>query len=205
MQQEKHLDLSRRSFMAGTAIAIASGWGLPMAHAQTPKNGVNFRVTGTQEPTLIFVHGFACSLDDWDGQVKALSPRFRCVALDLPGHGASAKPATVSIATMGSAVKGVKEQINPRAAILIGHSMGCRVIMEALLQSPSNVVGLVFVDGSILGGDPETGINRAKDAVGRAGINGLTQRLFSDMFLESSDAALRERLIARARRAWTAP
>jgi pimeloyl-ACP methyl ester carboxylesterase len=76
--------------------------------------------------------------------------------------------------------------------------MGCRVIVEALLQSPSGVVGLVFVDGSILGGDPETGVNRAKEAVSRAGVDALTQRLFGDMFVETSDPKLRERLIARA-------
>lgn len=188
--------LSRRSFIAAT-IATAGAWALP-AWAQSAKGNINFRVVGAQDPTLLFVHGFACSLDDWDPQVKALSPRFRCAALDLPGHGASAKPATVSIATMGSAVAQVKEQIGARATILIGHSMGCRVIVEALLQSPSGVTGLVFVDGSILGGDPETGIARAKDAIGKAGIDALTQRLFNDMFLESSDPKLRERLVARA-------
>jgi hypothetical protein len=51
-----------------------------------------------------------------------------CVALDLPGHGGSAMPATVSIATMAEAVNTVKNQIGSRRAILIGHSMGCRVI-----------------------------------------------------------------------------
>src|SRR5262249_54767676 len=158
---------------------------------------INFHVTGSQDPTLLFVHGFACALDDWDAQVKALSPKFRCVALDLPGHGASAKPAAVSIAALGSAVAQVKEQVGARSTILVGHSMGCRVIVEALLQSPSGVAGLAFVDGSILGGDPATGVQRAKDAVSK-GIDPLTQRLFKDMFLEGSDAKLRERLIARA-------
>ena len=68
------------------------------------------RFVGTNKPTLIFVHGFVCSLDDWDQQVAALSPRFRCVALDLPGQGHSARPATASIAVMGSAVNQVKER-----------------------------------------------------------------------------------------------
>jgi len=190
--QQKH-HLTRRSFIAATIAAGA--WGLP---ARAQSGNVNFRVTGSQDPTLLFVHGFACALDDWDAQVTALSPRHRCVALDLPGHGASAKPATVSITAMGSAVKQGKEQIGARSTVRIGHSMGCRVIVEALLQSPSGVAGLVFVDGSILGGDPETGINRAKEAVGKAGIDALSQRLFNDMFVESSDPKLRERLVARA-------
>src|SRR5580704_13284642 len=110
LEQEKRTDLSRRSFIiGGAAVTAASVWDLPSARAQSSKDHVNFRVVGAQDPTLIFVHGFACALDDWDGQVKALSPSFRCVALDLPGHGASAKPETVSIATMGSAVNQVKE------------------------------------------------------------------------------------------------
>jgi pimeloyl-ACP methyl ester carboxylesterase len=194
--RDKRSHLSRRSFIAATILTAAGGWALP-AYAQ-PKGNINFRTTGTRDPMLLFVHGFACALDDWDAQVKVLSPRFRCVALDLPGHGASAKPGTVSIAAMARAVNQVKEQISARATVLVGHSMGCRVITEALLQSPSGIAGLVFVDGSILGGDPETGIARAKEAVSRAGIDALSQRLFNDMFVESSDPKLRERLVARA-------
>jgi pimeloyl-ACP methyl ester carboxylesterase len=197
MTHRENQHLSRRAFLAGTAIAAAGAWALPAAHGQVAKGNVNFRVTGSQDPTLLFVHGFACALDDWDAQVAALSPRFRCVALDLPGHGASAKPATVSIAALGSAVAQVKEQVGARSTVLVGHSMGCRVIVEALLQSPSGVAGLVFVDGSILGGDPATGVQRAKDAVSK-GIDPLTQKLFNDMFVESSDPKLRERLVARA-------
>jgi pimeloyl-ACP methyl ester carboxylesterase len=63
-------------------------------------NHINFVVRGTDNPTLIFVHGFACSLDDWEKQFRGLSSRFRCVALDLPGHGDSAKPETISIEIM---------------------------------------------------------------------------------------------------------
>ena len=37
-----------------------------------------------------------------------------------------------------------------------------------------------------------------KAAIDRAGMDAFTQRFFSDMFLESGDPALRERLIARA-------
>lgn len=193
-------DLSRRTFiLSGGAGALAAPWILPRALAQPAPGAVNFRVTGTQSPSLIFVHGFTCALEDWDAQVKGLSPKFRCAALDLPGHGASAKPAKVSIASMAAAVNQVKEGLGPGGKILIGHSMGCRVITEAYLQSRANLAGLVFVDGSLLGGDPEAAVNRAKEAV-RAGIDPFTQRLFNDMFLEGSDPAVRERMVARAKK-----
>ena len=200
-KESKSTHLSRRSFAAAGAVAIIGSMGrLRSAFAATDMRNINFRVVGTDEPTLIFVHGFACTLDDWDAQVRELSPRFRCAALDLPGHGGSAMPSTVSIATMAEAVNMVKHQIGSQRAILIGHSMGCRVIMEAFRQSPINTVGLVFVDGSFVGGgDPAAAIQKAKDAVDRVGIDAFTERLFNDMFLEDSDVRLRERLVARAK------
>jgi pimeloyl-ACP methyl ester carboxylesterase len=199
-KQSKSIHLSRRSFAAtGAAITIGSMRGLRSAVAAFDIRSINFRVAGTNEPTLIFVHGFACTVEDWDAQVRGLSPRFRCAALDLPGHGSSAIPSRVSIATMGEAVNKVTDQIGSRRTILIGHSMGCRVIMQAFQQSPINTAGLVFVDGSFVGSDdPVAAIKRAKDAVDRVGIDAFTQRLFNDMFLEGSDVKLRERLVARA-------
>ena len=199
-KESKSSHLSRRSFAAAGAVAIIGSMGsLRSALGASDVRGINFRVVGSDEPTLIFVHGFACNLEDWDAQVRGLSPRFRCGALDLPGHGGSAMPSTVSIATMAEAVNKVKDQIGSHKAILIGHSMGCRVIMEAFQQSPTGTVGLVFVDGSFVGGgDPAAAIKKAKDAVDRVGIDAFTQRLFNDMFLEGSDVKLRERLVARA-------
>ena len=73
--------------------------------------------------------------------------KFRCAALDLPGHGGSG-------AALASAVNVVRQQTGTRAAILVGHSMGCRVVTEAVLQSRAGVAGVVYVDGSLLGGDP---------------------------------------------------
>src|SRR5437764_10465406 len=145
-------------------------------------NHINFLVRGTDDPTLIFVHGFACSLDDWEEQFRGLSP----------------KPETISIEMMGTAVNRVKDRIAARSTILVGHSMGCRVIVDAFQQSGATVSGLVFVDGSFLGGDLQSPMKNAKAAIDRAGMDAFTQRFFSDMLLESGDPELRERLIARA-------
>jgi pimeloyl-ACP methyl ester carboxylesterase len=166
-----------------------------MANGQ---NHINYVVRGTGDPTLIFVHGFACSLDDWDEQLRGLSPMFRCVALDLPGHGASARPDKISIEVLGAAVNRVKDQVAASSKILVAHSMGCRVIVEAFQQSDADVSGLVFVDGSFLGADLEAAVKSARAAIDRAGMDAFTHQFFSDMFLESGDPELRERVIARA-------
>src|SRR4051794_11556449 len=162
------------------------------------ENHINYVVRGTGAPTLIFVHGFACSLDDWQEQLRGLSPNFRCVALDLPGHGESATPDTVSIEILAAAVNQVKEQVEASDSILVGHSMGCRVIVEAFQQSAATVSALVFVDGSFLGADLESAMKTSTAAIARAGMDAFTHQFFSDMFLESGDPELRERVIARA-------
>ena len=147
---------------------------------------INFIIRGTDNSTLIFVHGFACSLDDWEEQFRGLSPRFRCVALDLPGHRDSAKPEAISIEVMGTAVNRVKDQIAAPDTILVGHSMGCRVIVDAFQQSRATVSGLVFVDGSFLGTDLQSAMKSIKAAIDHAGMDAFTQRFFRDMFLKAA-------------------
>ena len=46
---------------------------------------------GEGEQTLVFVHGFASHLPTWEQNFSVLKKYYRCIALDLPGHGFSAK------------------------------------------------------------------------------------------------------------------
>jgi pimeloyl-ACP methyl ester carboxylesterase len=92
----------------------------------------------------------------------------------------------------------VKAQVPASNTILVGHSMGGRVIVEALQQSGRTISGLVFVDGCFLGADLESALKSARAAIDRAGMDAFTQQFFSDMILESGDPELRDRVIARA-------
>lgn len=47
---------------------------------------------GDAKPALIFIHGFLQQARTWDFTCLALRERFRCVSLDLRGHGESGKP-----------------------------------------------------------------------------------------------------------------
>src|SRR5277367_1763333 len=106
-------------------------------------------VTGSGQPSVVFVHGFACAHGDWDAQVAHLSPRFRTVAVDLRGHGASdGTAAECSIERYGADVAEVTRALALPASVLIGHSMGCRVVIEAALQAPERTKGVILVDGS---------------------------------------------------------
>ena len=68
------------------------------------------RIAGTGKPTLIFVHGFCCAGEDWVRQLDVLSANFRCIALDLPGHGHSAPPDEGTVEAMAQAVNRAKAE-----------------------------------------------------------------------------------------------
>jgi len=162
---------------------------------------VNFEQRGEADPTLIFVHGASCDLHDWDRQTASLSARFRTIALDLPGHGLSPPTADLSIPVLGALVADLaRRQGGP--AILIGHSAGCRVALEAAIQGDAAVVGVVFVDGSVLIG-PEA---HSAEATLRAkfeelGFEGYMQAMFGAMFAPGVEPAAQAAVLARAK-AW---
>ncbi len=158
---------------------------------------IHYEMTGTSGTPVVFVHGFACGHSDWAAQVAALSARYRVVTVDLRGHGLSPGPAEVcGVERYGADVADVPRALDLRGAVLVGHSMGCRVVVEAALQAPDYVAAVVLVDGSQFA-PAMAGVLR--EQFSRAdGYRALTARLFQDMFTARSDPAIAASVIARA-------
>ena len=146
---------------------------------------------GTGGPPLVFVHGFACDGTDWQAQVDSLETRTTVVVCELPGHGSS--PGTPA------AVARALTKLELRSAILVGHSMGCRVVLEASRVQPDAVSGLVLVDGSRIGeGDPMAAARAMADELAGDGYPRFVRQFFESMFVPSSDPALARAIIDRA-------
>lgn len=160
---------------------------------------LNYRDEGGGAPALLFVHGYGCAHDDWDRQVAALSGEFRCVAPDLPGHGASQPPEEVTLASLAEAVTRLRRRLGLGDVILIGHSMGAKVVREAYDAEPDGVRGIVLIEGSLYVGARDELVGRAREMVDRDGFAAFAEKLFSEMFVASSDAEAARRLVARAR------
>ena len=107
---------------------------------------IRFEVHGEGEPTLALVHGWALDRHLWDGLVSGLAARHRVITLDLPGHGDSGPRASWSIAAYGQDVKAVVEAVGATQVVLVGHSMGGLVSLEAARRMPDVLKGLVLVD-----------------------------------------------------------
>jgi pimeloyl-ACP methyl ester carboxylesterase len=160
---------------------------------------VHFVRLGRGAPPLVFVHGFACDHRDWQPQLDFFSKTHEVVACDLRGHGETpGQPQECSIEHYGGDVAALILNLDFSKCILIGHSMGTRVVLEAARLVPKRVAGLVMVDGSrgAPAGDPHAAEAGAKAAIGKVGYPTFAENLFRQMFFKPSAEA--DAIVARA-------
>jgi pimeloyl-ACP methyl ester carboxylesterase len=99
------------------------------------------------DPSLVLVHGWMCDQSYWDEQVPELAEAFGVVTVDLAGHGESGSNRQAwTTASLGEDVKAVIEQLQLQHVIVVGHSMGGRVALEAARMLPGRVIGVIGVD-----------------------------------------------------------
>ena len=155
---------------------------------------------GQGNPPIAFVHGFACTHEDWQAQIDYFSPTHSVVACDLRGHGETAGDARdCSIETYGTDVAELLGELKFPPAILVGHSMGCRAVLQAYLYAPERVAAIVLVDGSRLGfGDPVVAERVMNEQLRATGYGVFARRLFDEMFIVSSDPKLKATILERA-------
>jgi pimeloyl-ACP methyl ester carboxylesterase len=144
------------------------------------------------------VHGFLCSHEDWRNQLGSFSKTNEVVACDLRAHGKTpGRPHEVSIEHFGGDVIALANNLELPPFFLIGHSMGCRVVLEANRIAPDRVAGIVLVDGSRAGsGDPDAAEAAARAHIEKQGYKAWAEELFRQMFFKSTPAS--ERLVQRA-------
>ncbi len=177
--------------LAAPSLLSAQHWALS---ATNPLNRVD---AGKGAPTLVFIHGFSGDLSDWDPQVRAFSSMHRCIAVDLPGHGKTPRSAPPTIEAVAGAVIGALKTDGVGKAVLIGHSMGCRVQSEIYRQAPELVSGQVYVDGSIIQGDPAAIAKGLQNRIASEGFMKMVDGVFEGLFVDSSPKAVRDHVYAR--------
>ncbi|WP_417209745.1 alpha/beta fold hydrolase [Antarctobacter sp.] len=159
--------------------------------------GPAFTDCGSGAPTLLFVHGYTCGKEDWDAQIPGLRDRFRCIALDLPGHGATPPGPEATVAALADAVNAVRAHVAD-PVILIGHSLGVKVIREACVRSPEGVSGLILIDGGFHRSDTDQVQSGVRLYVEANGFPAFVRDYFSAVPDNPGDMRLRDEAIRRA-------
>ncbi len=108
---------------------------------------IKYRAAGQGEPALVFVHCWTCNRDGWARQAEYFAGRHRVVQIDLAGHGESGHGRQdYRIEAFGGDVAAVVDRLGLKQVVLIGHSMGGPVAVEATKRLGDRVVGVVGVD-----------------------------------------------------------
>lgn len=108
---------------------------------------ISFDTRGEGEPALVFVHGWSNNRTVWDAQVSHFSEKYKVIAVDLPGFGASGNNRQKwTMASFGEDVATVVNKLDIDQVVLVGFSMGAPVVVESANRMPDHVIGLVLVD-----------------------------------------------------------
>jgi pyruvate dehydrogenase E2 component (dihydrolipoyllysine-residue acetyltransferase) len=136
---------------------------------------------GDAEP-LVLLHGFGGDLNNWLFNAEPLSAGRVVYALDLPGHGGSAKDVGAGEASdLVDALRAFLDAQEIDRAHLAGHSMGGLVAAELALVDPERVASLALIAPAGLG--PEIDREYVEGfvaATGRRDLKPVLQRLFVD-------------------------
>ena len=124
---------------SGTALAAD---GTPLAYAAGGPEHAR---------AIVCSNGVGVSTFFWDYVGEHFSRDHRVVVWDYRGHGASGVPPQIQSVTMADLADDLARVMDANdidRAVLLGHSMGCQVILEFYRLFPDRVLGLVPMLGA---------------------------------------------------------
>jgi len=171
---------------AAPALKVASADGVPIA----------YEVHGQGSPALILVHGWSCDRGYWKEQIADLSVQYQLVLIDLAGHGESGMARkNYTMEAFGDDVAAVVQKLDLKNVVLVGHSMGGDVIVEAARKLPGRVTGLVMVDTyKTLGQPSDEAAVQAFIGRFRKDFRGTTNSFVRSLFGPEADPKLVDRI-----------
>src|ERR1700730_11882993 len=153
------------TFVAGFAIPETSAETVMDADAVKPREleaaGLRLRYleVGEGDSTpVVLLHGFGADLNTWMFTQPALAEGRRVIALDLPGHGGSAKDVGSGNAEhFTDAVASAAGALGIERVHLVGHSIGGAVAASLALRRPELVATLTLIASAGLGPEINAG------------------------------------------------
>ena len=101
---------------------------------------------GPARPSVVFLHGAQNDHSVWVLQTRYFAHHgFNVLAVDLPGHGRSKGAAKTSVEALAAWLLALLEAAGVARALLVGHSMGSLIALEAAYQAPLRVSGLAML------------------------------------------------------------
>jgi pyruvate dehydrogenase E2 component (dihydrolipoamide acetyltransferase) len=143
---------------------------------------ISYAGAGQDGDVVLLVHGYGGDRNSWLFLQEPLAARYQVYALDLPGHGTSAKDVGEgSLSVLADAVTGVLDALGAERAHLVGHSMGGAVALAAAARDPARIASLTLIAPSGFGPEINAGYLRGfADAQTRRELKAVIGQLFDD-------------------------
>ena len=123
---------------------------------------IAFHTAGSGSPQLVFIPGLTGDHSDFAAQIEHFRTDHLVVAIELPGNGVSGTDRSEwSMASFGSDVATVVEHLDLDEVVLVGHSLGGDVAVEAALLLEERVRGVVMISSYRSLGHPRSQLDDA--------------------------------------------
>ena len=143
---------------------------------------ISYAGAGQDGDVVLLVHGYGGDRNSWLFLQEPLAARYRVYALDLPGHGASAKDVGLgTLDVLADAVTGVLDAVGASRAHLVGHSLGGAAVLAAAARNPGRIASLTLIAPAGFGTEINVGYLRGfADAQNRRELKPVVTQLFAD-------------------------
>jgi len=152
----------------------------------------------SNNPTLVFLHGFLGNSSDWNETINLLNNDFHCISIDLPGHGASVTTASSlqdGFNHCHGLIKDALSDLNVQQYSLIGYSLGGRIALDYARTQNDDRLKTLLLESSHTGlNDEQTKERRfmqdhswAKKFATQSIIESLYEWYDQDIFSDLSD------------------
>lgn len=157
---------------------------------------LNVLELGRGSRTLVFLHYFGGSALEWQTVMNQFADQYRCLAVDLRGHGDSAAPATgYSVETMADDVVELLTVLTVDTFVLIGHSLSGKVALEVASRQPTGLQSLVLVSPSPPKPEPISDADR-KDMLDTHGQRSAAEKTLAKITAKPLSEMAKEQIIA---------
>lgn len=148
---------------------------------------------------IVFVHGIGASGATWSGVVEYLKPHYRCVRMDLRGHGQSPKPPVpYYLDDFVVDIEHLRNRLEVERIHVVGHSLGGMIAPAYALAFPDHVNALGLI--STAAGRTEEDFRKVMgviEALERDGIEATLDQLVARWFTDEFGAVHPEVIEAR--------
>jgi (E)-2-((N-methylformamido)methylene)succinate hydrolase len=101
--------------------------------------------TGGTGPDLLLIHGVGLRAEAWNAMLPQLEPHFTVTALDIPGHGGSARANEVELCAFSDRFA---DFVTSRAGpvCVAGHSMGAMIAIDLAIRLPEQICAIAALN-----------------------------------------------------------